>query len=78
VYHWPGAAPGALRVEASADGVGWEAVAVTEVDEGGDWQRIVLTATPKSPATWLRVTFVDHAGPSWTPQVGEVTLRSAP
>jgi hypothetical protein len=78
LFHWPGATPGDVSFEVSADGKSWTALTPTETDLGGDWQRLAIHAEPALGAAWLRVTLHDHAGPSWTPQLGSHTVRTTP
>ncbi len=75
VYHWPWEDRGTVVLEGSTDGTSWESLPTLEDDQGGDWERTVLSTTRvPTGTTLLRVTFQDHGGKVWNPQVSEVTL----
>jgi hypothetical protein len=79
VYHWPLEDRGALVLETSEDGQFWHEAEFVESEKGGDWELVVVTATvTRSEDSWFRLTFVDHDGEIWNPQVGQLLLTWDP
>ena len=74
VAWWPDQGVTDLRLEASGDGEAW-----TELDGdleglGGDWLHGRLRTDCPEGSAFLRLTLLDHTGPTWTPQVRQVVL----
>ncbi len=74
-WHWPWEDRGLITLEVSPDGSAWQVSTPTETDLGGDWTQVVLHADAlPTGAAWLRITLADHAGETWNPQLGSLTL----
>lgn len=75
-WSWNGASPVSVGVEASADGASWAPVSVAETVTTPGWNRHDLRVDSfPAGARQLRVVLPAEGFPTWTPQLGDLSLR---
>lgn len=73
-YFWPNQAASPFGLYTSADGRVWTSAAPTIIVGAGNWRGYTYTLAGLTNTSFVKMVWSSNSGPSWSPQIGRVTL----